>query len=48
MLSPSLRTESLRTSIRHFERFLTEHESRFEREFGHLRPVVKEAVERCV
>jgi len=30
----------------HFERFLAEYESRFEREYGYFRPIVKEVVER--
>ena len=30
----------------HFGRFLTEYESRFEREYGFFRPIVKEVVER--
>ena len=35
-----------RVLFHHFERFLTEYESRFEREYGFLRPIVKEVVER--
>jgi ribosomal protein S27E len=30
----------------HFDRFLTEYESRFEREYGFFRPIVKEVVEK--
>lgn len=30
----------------HFEGFLAEYESRFEREYGYFRPVVKEVVEK--
>jgi hypothetical protein len=30
----------------HFDRFLTEYESRFEKEYGFLRPIVKDVVER--
>jgi len=30
----------------HFERFVTKDESRFEREHGFFRPIVKEVVER--
>jgi len=35
-----------RTVSVHFDRFLTEYESRFEREYGFFRPVVKEVVEK--
>jgi ribosomal protein S27E len=35
-----------RVLFHHFERFLAEYESRFERELGHFRPIVKEVVER--
>ena len=34
--------------IHHFERFLAEYESRFEREYGSIRPVVKEVTERII
>jgi hypothetical protein len=40
------RTVLYRVMFHHFERFLTEYESRFEREYGYFRPVVKEVVER--
>jgi hypothetical protein len=30
----------------HFDKFLAEYESRFEREYGYFRPIVKEVVER--
>ena len=30
----------------HFDRFLAEYESRFEREYGYFRPIIKEVVER--
>jgi hypothetical protein len=29
----------------HFDRFLAEYEGRFERDYGHFRPIVKEVVE---
>ena len=32
----------------YFERFLAEYESRFEREYGFLRPIIKEVMERYV
>jgi len=35
-----------RVLFHHFERFLAEYESRFEREYGYFRPIVKEVVER--
>ncbi|MBP7707714.1 MAG: transposase zinc-binding domain-containing protein [Candidatus Aminicenantes bacterium] len=35
-----------RVLFHNFDRFLTAYESRFEKEYGHLRPVVKEVVER--
>jgi ribosomal protein S27E len=35
-----------RLTCRHFDRFLTEYESRFEREYGFFRPIVKEVVEK--
>lgn len=35
-----------RVLFHHFERFLAEYETRFEREYGHFRPIIKEVVER--
>ena len=35
-----------RVLFHHFERFLTEYEGRFEKEYGYFRPIVKEVVER--
>ena len=40
------RTVLYRVLFHNFDRFLTAYESRFEKEYGHLRPVVKEVVER--
>jgi len=40
------RTVLYRVLFHHFERFLMEYESRFEREYGYFRPIVKEVVER--
>jgi hypothetical protein len=40
------RTVLYRVLFHHFERFVAEYESRFEREYGYFRPVVKEVVER--
>jgi hypothetical protein len=40
------RTVLYRVLFHHFDRFLTEYESRFEREYFFFRPIVKEAVER--
>ncbi|MFO7733822.1 MAG: hypothetical protein R6X21_09245 [Candidatus Aminicenantes bacterium] len=40
------RTVLYRVLFHHFDRFLTEYESRFEREYGFFRPVVKEVVEK--
>jgi hypothetical protein len=40
------RTVLYRVLFHHFDRFLTEYESRFEREYGFFRPTVKEVVER--
>jgi ribosomal protein S27E len=40
------RTVLYRVLFHHFERFLAEYESRFEREYGYFRPIVKEVVER--
>jgi hypothetical protein len=39
------RTVLYRVLFHHFDRFLTEYESRFEREYGFFRPIVKEVVE---
>ena len=40
------RTALYRVLFHNFDRFLTVYESRFEKEYGHLRPVVREVVER--
>jgi hypothetical protein len=40
------RTVLYRVLFHHFERFVAEYESRFEREYGFFRPIVKEVVER--
>ena len=40
------RTALYRVLFHYFDRFLTEHESRFEREYGFLRPIIKKVVER--
>jgi len=40
------RTVLYRVLFYHFERFVAEYESRFEREHGFFRPIVKEVVER--
>jgi len=40
------RTVLYRVLFHYFDRFLTEYEHRFEREYGFLRPVIKEVVER--
>jgi hypothetical protein len=40
------RTVLYRVLFHYFERFLMEYERRFEREYGHFRPVVREVVER--
>ena len=40
------RTVLYRVLFHHFDRFLTEYEHRFEREYGYFRPVVREVVER--
>jgi hypothetical protein len=42
------RTVLYRVLFHYFERFLTEYEGRFEREYGYFRPVIKEVVERCL
>jgi hypothetical protein len=39
------RTVLYRVLFHHFDKFLTEYGSRFEKEYGFLRPVIKEAVE---
>ncbi len=39
------RTVLYRVLFHHFDRFLAEYEGRFEREYGFLRPIVKEVVE---
>ena len=36
------RTVLYRVLFHYFDRFLTEYESRFEREYGFLRPIIKE------
>jgi len=40
------RTVLYRVLFHNFDRFLTAYESRFEKEYGHFRPVVREVVER--
>jgi len=40
------RTVLYRVLFHYFERFMAEHEERFEREYGHSRPIVKEVVGR--
>jgi hypothetical protein len=40
------RTILYRVLFHHFDRFLTEYESRFEREYGFFRPIIKDVVER--
>jgi len=40
------RTVLYRVIFHHFERFVAEHEERFEREYGFSRPIVKEVAER--
>jgi len=42
------RTVLYRVLFHHFDRFLAEYQSRFEREYGYFRPIIKEVVERCV
>jgi hypothetical protein len=32
----------------HFDRFLAEYENRFEKEYGYLRPIIKELVEKYI
>jgi len=40
------RTVLYRVLFHYFDRFLTEYESRFEREYGYFRPIIKDVVER--
>jgi len=40
------RTVLYRVLFHYFDRFLVEYESRFEKEYGFLRPIIKEVVER--
>ena len=40
------RTVLYRVLFHHFERFVAEYETRFEREYGYFRPIVKEVVEK--
>jgi len=40
------RTVFYRVLFHYFEKFLSEYESRFEREYGFLRPVVQEVVDK--
>jgi hypothetical protein len=40
------RTVLYRVLFHYFEQFLTEYESRFEREYGFFRPIIKEVIER--
>jgi hypothetical protein len=40
------RTVIYRVLFHYFDRFLAEYEPRFEREYGFLRPIIKEVVER--
>jgi len=42
------RTAFYRVIFHYFDRFLAEYESRFEKEYGFLRPIVKEVVERYI
>ncbi len=42
------RTVFYRVMFHYFEKFLSEYGSRFEREYGFLRPVIKEVVEKCL
>jgi hypothetical protein len=39
------RTVLYRVLFHHFERFVAEYESRFERDYGYFRPIVKDVVE---
>jgi len=40
------RTVLYRVFFHYFDRFLAEYENRFEKEYGYLRPIIKEVVER--
>jgi hypothetical protein len=40
------RTVLYRVLFHHFERFVAEYESRFERDYGYFRPIVKDVVEK--
>jgi len=40
------RTDVSPWSFSHFGRFVAEYETRFEREYGYFRPIVKEVVEK--
>jgi len=40
------RTVFYRVLFHYFDRFLTEYESRFEKQYGFFRPIIKEVVER--
>jgi hypothetical protein len=40
------RTVLYRALFHHFERFVAEYESRFEREYGYFRPIIKDVVEK--
>ena len=40
------RTVLYRVFFHHFERFVAEYESRFERDYGYFRPIVKDVVEK--
>jgi hypothetical protein len=42
----SERTVLYRVLFHHFDRFLTEYEARFEREYSYFRPIVKDVVEK--
>ena len=40
------RTVLYRVFFHHFERFVAEYESRFERDYGFFRPIIQEVVEK--
>ena len=40
------RTPLYRVLFHYFDRFLTDYEGRFEKDYGYFRPIVKEVVER--
>lgn len=40
------RTVLYRVLLHHFERFVAEYESRFERDYGYFRPIIKDVVEK--